>query len=112
MAAVSLMNHMESGRGIVERIVHKVVKAHGSSRLVEGTLTPGAAVAVGDATCSTGSSIFHAIAALEAEGFQVVSVLAIQDRHRGGGDKLRSLGYRFDALLEADPQGNIRAAGR
>ncbi len=60
-----------------------------------------------DDTCTTGSSLFHAIEALEQAGCQVVKVLSILDRREGGSDEIRRRGYDFVALMEADDRGKI-----
>ena len=61
-----------------------------------------------DDTCSTGSSLFMAIDALEMAGSKIVKVLSILDRQMGGSREIIERGYDFQALLEADENGNIR----
>ena len=80
-------------------LVRGEAKEHGTRRLVEGPLEAGSRVAIVDDSCSTGTSLFHAIAAAEAQGCQVVKVLAVLDRAMGGGELLRSRGYDFAPLL-------------
>ena len=111
VAAVAMASHIDGGASIPGLIVRKEAKEHGGKRAVEGPLMPpGARVAVVDDACSTASSLFHAIEAVEAAGCEVVKVLAILDRRMGGSDELRRRGYDFAALLEADADGNIAPA--
>ena len=88
-------------------IVRKEAKAHGTEQSVEGPLVPGSRVAIIDDVCTTGGSLFHAIAAAEAAGCTVVKVLALLDRREGGSEEMRRRGYDFVALMTATPQGRI-----
>jgi orotate phosphoribosyltransferase len=67
-------------------------------------------VAIVDDVCTTGGSLFQAIAAAEAVGCTVVKVMALLDRMEGGSQELRRRGYNFAALLAANPAGEIGVA--
>lgn len=88
-------------------IVRKESKEHGMQQQIEGPLRPGCRVAIVDDVCTTGGSLFHAIAAAEAVGCQVALTAAVLDRREGGSEELRRRGYRFLSLLEADATGRI-----
>ena len=107
VTAVALTSGLE-GRPISGFIVRKEGKEHGMGRLIEGPLEPKSRVAIIDDACSTGASLIHAVDAAEADGHEVVVVLAILDRNQGGGEELRRRGYDFRYLLEATPDGEIR----
>ena len=92
-------------------LVRKEAKGHGAGRLIEGPLKPGSNVLIVDDACSTGGSLFQAIAAAEAEGCKVVHVAAIIDRHQGGGEELARRGYAFTAFLESSSDGVIHPVG-
>jgi orotate phosphoribosyltransferase len=64
-------------------------------------------VAIVDDTCTTGGSLFQAIAAAEAAGCTVVKVIALLDRREGGTEELARRGYDFTALLAANATGQI-----
>ena len=109
VSAVSVVSHLE-GHPIPGLIVRKETKGHGGQKAIEGPtgdLGDGAPVAVVDDTCTTGSSLFHAIDAVEAAGYRVVKVLSILDRNEGGSDEVRRRGYSYEALLSADEDGQI-----
>ena len=91
-------------------LVRSETKDHGAQRLIEGPLEAGCRVAILDDVCSTGGSLFHAIAAAEGQGCRVVKVLAILDRLQGGSQRLRDGGYDFAALLAAGPDGSVAVA--
>ena len=86
------------------------VKDHGTGRLIEGPLEPGSAVAVLDDVCSTGGSLFRAIAAAEGRGCRVVKVLTILDRSQGGGEEMRARGYDISPLLVTGADGSVSVA--
>ena len=106
VAAVAVVSHLE-GQPIPAFIVRAEVKKHGTQKKIEGHLPRGGRVAIVDDVITTGGSVFAAIKAVEAEGCQVVKVIALLDRHQGGSDKLREMGYDFAALLSADPSGEV-----
>ena len=109
VAAIAMTSHM-AGERISGFIVRKETKGHGTGKLIEGPLTPGSKVAIVDDTCSTGGSLFQAIAAAEDAGCQVVKVLSVLDRREGGSEKLRERGYDFSSLLIATPAGESMIA--
>ena len=106
VAAVALVSH-QAQHPIPGFIVRKEAKGHGTRQGIEGPLAPGSRVAIVDDVCTTGGSLFQAIAAAEAAGCTVVKVLAVLDRMEGGSAELRRLGYDFEALLAATPDGEI-----
>ena len=103
-AALASVNWPPPVRGF---IVRKESKEHGTQQQIEGPLRPGSRVAIVDDVCTTGGSLFHAIAAAEAVGCQVALTAAVLDRQEGGSAELRRRGYRFLSLLQADANGRI-----
>ena len=92
-------------------IVRKEAKGYGMGQMIEGPLPPaGVSVAIVDDACTTGGSLFHAIAATEEAGYKVGLVLAALDRNEGGSDAIRKRGYPFACLLTAGEDGRIRLA--
>ncbi len=110
VSAVAVMSHIQ-GHPLPGVIVRKEAKRHGVGRVIEGPIWEGARLAVVDDTCTGGSSLLHAIDAVEAEGCKVVKVIAVLDRCEGGSDEIRRRGYDFVALLEANAKGEIVARG-
>jgi orotate phosphoribosyltransferase len=100
----------QQGTPLPAFIVRKEAKEHGTSQLIEGPLAVGSRVAIVDDTCTTGGSLFHAIAAAEAAGCTVGLVLAVLDRNEGGSAAIRERGYPFAALFVAGSDGQIRPA--
>jgi orotate phosphoribosyltransferase len=106
VSAIAVLSHVD-GDPINALIVRDEAKGHGTKRLIEGSFTAGARVAVIDDTCSTGGSLLHAIDAMEAADCEVVVVACILDRQTGGSAAIRERGHEFIALLEADAEGDI-----
>ena len=98
----------QQGTPVPAFIVRKEAKEHGTAQLIEGPLTEGTRVAIVDDACTTGGSLFHAIAAAESAGCTVGLVLAVLDRNEGGSAAIRERGYQFAALLTAGDDGQIR----
>ena len=65
-------------------LVRKSEKTHGTGRLLEGFVKPGASVVIVDDVCTTGGSTITAIEATRAAGMKVVAVLCLVDREQGG----------------------------
>jgi orotate phosphoribosyltransferase len=106
VTAISMTSYM-AGEPITSFIVRKEVKGHGTERLIEGDMPEGEKVAIVDDVCTTGSSIFHAIEAVEEAGCEVVKVVVLVDRCQGGSDELRRRGYDLVCLMQATPEGVV-----
>lgn len=90
--------------------VRPEAKGHGVGKQIEGNLQPGMKVAAFDDTVSTGGALLSAIDAVEAFGCEVVLVMAVLDRHQGGGDELERRGIPFFKLWESTPEGKVTIA--
>jgi len=77
----------------------KEVKAHGTSRQIEGEFKPGDRVVVLDDLITTGGSKLAAIEPLEAAGLEVRDVVVLIDREEGGAADLAGAGYRLHSVL-------------
>ena len=110
IVTAAAMASWQQGAPLPAFIVRKEAKGHGMTQMIEGPLPEAATVAIVDDTCTTGGSLFHAIAAAEEAGCKVGLVLAILDRNEGGSDAIRQRGYKFEALLTAGEDGRIRPA--
>jgi orotate phosphoribosyltransferase len=106
--AVSIVSR-DRGRPMLAFMVRESPKEHGTKKMIEGPLEPGMKVAIVDDVVTRGGSVFKAIAAVENIGCKVVKVVAIVDRHEGGGDKLIADGYDFVPLIHFNPDGTVQA---
>ena len=104
------MASWQQGAPLPAFIVRKEAKGYGMGQMIEGPLPERSTVAIVDDACTTGGSLFHAIAAAEEAGCTVGLVLALLDRNEGGSRAIRERGYRFETLLTAGEDGRIRPA--
>lgn len=81
-------------------VVRKEVKKHGTMKNIEGNMPakPGRLVIIDDVVTS-GESIIKAVEAVQQKGHQVVMAICVLDRNAGGGDRLRSMGFKYQPLV-------------
>jgi orotate phosphoribosyltransferase len=88
------------GRGTLRGfLVRKEAKTHGTGKLVEGPLDPGATVAIVDDVATTGDSAFRAADAAADLGCTVACVIVVLDRLEGAADAFAARGIAFRSLL-------------
>ena len=104
VTAVAIVSHME-GKPMPCFMVREVAKEHGTRRQIEGHLKEGSRVAIVEDVITTAGSVIKVIETVEAANCQVVKVMALVDRHEGGGDRLTQGGYDFTAILHLSPSG-------
>ncbi|MFQ5514189.1 MAG: orotate phosphoribosyltransferase [Myxococcota bacterium] len=81
---------LECGPPVHAFSVRKEPKDHGLGRWVEGGVQRGARVAVVEDVVTSGGSTLAAIERCQAEGLQIVQVVALVDREQGGVANIRS----------------------
>ena len=74
--------------------VRKQPKDHGTGRRIEGSFSEGSRVVVIEDVITSGGSALQACDAVEAEGGEVLAVLAVLDRESGGREAIEARGYR------------------
>jgi orotate phosphoribosyltransferase len=75
--------------------VRKESKAHGSSKMIEGYINPGAKVLLIDDVATTGVSVSNAVHIIRANGGIVENVVTILDRLEGAEDKLKKINVKL-----------------
>jgi len=82
-------------------IVRKEPKKHGTSRWIEGSVEPGARVAIIDDVVTSGGSIIKAVKTARSEGLDPVIAYTLVDREEGGAGKIETDGgLPFKALVQ------------
>ncbi len=94
-----------TGRPIDAFTVRKEPKEHGTRRLIEGNLEPGARAVVVEDVITSGGSALRAIDAVQGAGGQVAGVLALVDREQGGRERIEARGYHVVAITTAQRLG-------
>ncbi|MGD1716938.1 bifunctional orotidine-5'-phosphate decarboxylase/orotate phosphoribosyltransferase [Dapis sp. BLCC M172] len=77
----------------------KEVKAHGTSRLIEGHFQPGEKIVVVDDIMISGNSVIKGAEKLKSVGLEVEDIVVFIDHERGVKDKLQDHGYRGHSVL-------------
>ncbi|MDT9595350.1 orotate phosphoribosyltransferase [Nocardioides zeae] len=97
VATAMLHQAAADGRMLDAFVVRKAQKVHGLQKLVEGPPVAGRRVLAVDDTSTTGGSVLEAVAALRAEGAEVVGVAVIVDRDTGADERVEAEGvpYRY-----------------
>jgi orotate phosphoribosyltransferase len=93
MATATIVTYRRYGLMAEGFFVRKEPKTHGSSKSIEGFLTPGRNVCILDDVLTTGQSAMKAIKAVEAVGCKVVKVICIVDRLGGAAELLKDYNY-------------------
>lgn len=78
--------------------VRKEPKTHGTARRIEGNFQSGDQVVVLEDVVTTGGSALQAIAAVRAEGGEVIGVLAVVDRLQSGRAAIEAAGVNVVVL--------------
>ena len=79
--------------------VRKQAKAHGTGKRVEGCFSAGDRVVVVEDVITSGGSALEACAAVQAEGGEVLAVLALVDREAGGRERIEAEGFPVRAIF-------------
>lgn len=87
--------------GLAAFIVRKEVKAHGTTKPIEGldSFAVGSSVIVVEDVSTTGASAWQAVEKVRAAGFKVAAVVSVVDREQGAREFFESQGVAFFALL-------------
>jgi len=115
VAAVALVSETQR-EPIPGFIVRGTRKDHGVEDLIaeaysdddKPLISAGRHVAIVDDVATTGNSCMDAVRAVEEQGAIVDTILVLVDRKQGAAENFRGLGYQFEALFAADPDGTLR----
>jgi orotate phosphoribosyltransferase len=101
MAAATAALSGDTEHPITAFIVRKEVKAHGTSRAIEGPdLHPGMRVLLVDDTMTTGGTFLQAQEAVIPTGATIAGALCVVDREEGGREALEAAGIKLHALFQ------------
>ncbi len=86
------------GRPIEAFSVRKQPKGHGAGRQIEGCFQSGQDVVVVEDTITTGGSALKACQAVTEAGGRILAILALVDREEGGRQALEAQGFQVISL--------------
>ena len=78
-----------------------VMKDHGTSKLIEGQLSPGERVLVVEDVITSAGSAVYAVDTLRQAGAVVDTVFSVVDREEGGREVLHKMGVGMRSLIAA-----------
>lgn len=93
------------GAGCFTRVngfyVRKATKTHGTGRLIEGFYRRGASCVIIDDVLTSGSSVLHAIKAVEAEEMKVEKVIVVVDREEERVEEFKPYESKLLSIFKA-----------
>jgi orotate phosphoribosyltransferase len=92
LTTAAVISYQLHGRKMEGFWVRDKIKGHGTRKLIEGNLKPGARVVIVDDVFTKGSSALKAVKEVQNHGCEVVLVLAIVDRLQGAEELFREEG--------------------
>ena len=101
-AAMLLVAAMALETGLPVTVVRKEPKEYGTMAQVEGSVEPGARVALVEDVSTTGHQVQRAAEILRAAGAEIAGIVLAIDR--GGADHLREAGYEVEAVAVLRPE--------
>jgi len=101
-AAMLLVAAMALETGLPVTVVRKEPKEYGTKAQVEGSVEPGARVALVEDVSTTGHQVQRAAEILRAAGVEIAGIVLAIDR--GGADHLREAGYEVEAVAVLRPE--------
>lgn len=93
---VTMLSHFTN---LPAAFIRKSAKEYGTCKYAEGASLAGKRVTLIEDVVSSGGAIIDALAMLEADGVQPISIFCVIDRQTGGFENLQAKGYRLDSLL-------------
>jgi len=111
LGAVPLATALSLASGLPFVIVRDVVKEHGTSRAIEGKITPGSIAVLVEDVVTSGSAAVAACETATAAGLNVVASLCVLDRDGGGREALAGLGAPLASLMSVDDLNAAFTAG-
>ena len=85
-------------------------KEYGTSRQLEGVLTPDDRVVIVEDIATTGGQVLEAAATIREIGATVETIIAVIDRCEGAKENIESAGYKFESLFTTKDLGIVETA--
>jgi orotate phosphoribosyltransferase len=108
LTTATVISYHLHGRKLEGFWVRDAVKKHGTQKLIEGKLEPGASVVIVDDVITRGTSILKAIQAVKDIGCRVVTVLALVDRLCGALELFKQEGVEYRSVFTIRDFGIIK----
>jgi orotate phosphoribosyltransferase len=86
-------------------IIRNSKKDYGTSKMIEGKITPGDNVLLVEDIATTGGQVAEAAKIITDAGGNVQKIVAVIDRKQGARENITAAGYEFDSILTKDDLG-------
>jgi len=101
--AVGMFSYWAQAGAVLQPfVVRKAPKAHGQTKLIEGSFKKGDVVVVVDDVVTRGDSTIAAINAITNEGGKVAFAVVLVDRQEGGREKIEAMGCPVFSVFKRD----------
>lgn len=100
LGGVPLATAVALETGLPFAIVRPGAKEYGTAKLIEGRVEPRDRTVVLEDVVTTGAQAVRAARVVREAGAEVLTVLAVIDRHEGGREGVEGAGFKFDALYD------------
>ena len=101
--ALAAATALETGRPWI--IVRNSKKGYGTSKLIEGRISPKDVVLLVEDIATTGGQVLEAAKVITEAGAKVARIVATIDRRQGAREAITGAGFPFDSLLTKDELG-------
>jgi orotate phosphoribosyltransferase len=92
----------DAGHPIAGFFVRDERKTHGTQKLIDGFIKPGASVIIVDDVTTEGKSAMKAVRAVQGLGCKVVRVVSLVDRQAGATESFKREGLVFESIFKTD----------
>ncbi len=99
LGGIPLVTAAGLATGLPLVLIRNAKKDYGTAKQLEGALNSGDRVMIVEDIATTGGQVLEAAKVLEAQGAQVVKIVAVVDRQEGAREHIEGGGYVFEALF-------------
>ena len=101
--ALAAATAMESGKKWI--IIRNSKKDYGTSKMVEGVLSPDDVVLLVEDIATTGGQVAEAAKIITDAGAKVKKIVAVIDRKQGASENITAAGFTFESIITKDDLG-------
>lgn len=99
LGGIPLVTAASLATGIPTLLIRNQKKDYGTARQLEGKLEAGARVMIVEDVVTSGGQVIEGANVLQANGAEIVKIVAVIDREEGGRDNIEKAGFTFESLF-------------
>lgn len=101
--ALAASTAMASGKNWI--IVRNSKKDYGTSKMIEGKISPDDVVLLVEDIATTGGQVLEAAKIITETGAKVKKIVAVIDRKQGAAENITNAGFEFDSIITKEDLG-------